>query len=79
MKTNKNITIYIDESGTLLDPKDPVVIVAAVGSENAREIAEITKRVRKSSQTKKLPEIKFYRSGEKTKLKYRFKLITFNV
>ena len=64
------ITVFIDESGTLPDPKDPVVIVAAVGVEKVYEIVRISKTVRKVSKKENIPEVKFYRAGEKTKLKF---------
>ena len=32
------MTVFIDESGTLPDPKDRVVIVAAVGTATPRKI-----------------------------------------
>jgi len=61
-----NYTIFVDESGTLPDPKDPYVIVAAVSTKNVTDLG-ITKKVRKTIAGKKLPEIKFYRSGKNTK------------
>lgn len=49
------ITVYIDESGTLPDPADTVVVVAAVGTESVVKIDEIFKRVKKRFlATKKL-------------------------
>ena len=45
---NKNITIYIDESGTLPDPKDKVVIVAAVGTSSTTQITKIIKSIKHS-------------------------------
>ncbi|MBU0569494.1 DUF3800 domain-containing protein [Patescibacteria group bacterium] len=66
------ITIFIDESGTLPDPKDKVVIVAAVATELPQKINQVSKSVRKylKSRKRKLNEIKFYRSGERTKKKF---------
>jgi hypothetical protein len=68
----KKITIFIDESGTLPDPKDKVVIVAAVGTEAPHKLVEVIKSIRKYLKSKKniSNEIKFYRSGENTKVKY---------
>ena len=63
----KNITVYIDESGTLPDPKDQVVIIAAVGAKLPEKIRAITKAIRKKLIKKNTSEIKFYTSGEKTK------------
>ncbi|PIP51791.1 hypothetical protein COX09_05180 [Candidatus Beckwithbacteria bacterium CG23_combo_of_CG06-09_8_20_14_all_47_9] len=62
------VTIYIDESGTLPDPKDKVVIVAAVGVTAAEKIDLLFKQIHKWAAFKKRgTEIKFYTSGEKTK------------
>ncbi|MBI4225546.1 DUF3800 domain-containing protein [Candidatus Roizmanbacteria bacterium] len=60
----KKITIFIDESGTLPDPKDKVVIVAAVGTEIPHKLIEVVKSIRKYLKSKKniSNEIKFYRS-----------------
>ena len=61
-------TVYIDESGTLPDPKDKVVIVAAVGVTAAEKIDLLFKQIRKRAAFKKRgAEIKFYKAGEKTK------------
>lgn len=43
------ITIFIDESGTLPDPKDPVVIVAAVGTIRVYDLDKIGVMARKNS------------------------------
>jgi len=60
--------LFLDESGTLPDPKDKVVIVAAVGTYSPEEITRIIKRVRKKGKFKRpTGEIKFYTAGEKTK------------
>jgi len=61
-------TLFIDESGTLPDPKDKVVIVAAVGTHSPERIERIMKSVRKRGKFKKpTGELKFYTVGEKTK------------
>ena len=63
-----NSIIYIDESGTLPDTSDPVVIVAAVGIISPERIDDIFKQVRKKTVSKKPKrEIKYYTAGEKTK------------
>lgn len=49
----RNITIFIDESGTLPDPKDKVVIVAAVGTnlpQAKQNLAIFTLTVEKNGQ-----------------------------
>lgn len=62
------VTIFIDESGTLPDPKDKVVIVAAVGVKDVSALNLIFKSVKKRRLKKeKLFELKFYRAGDKTK------------
>lgn len=64
----KNIILLIDESGTLPDPKDKVIIVAAVGVYSPERIERIIKAVRKRGKFKKpTGEIKFYTVGKKTK------------
>lgn len=68
----RKISIFIDESGTLPDPNDEVIIVAAVGSEIPQQLLDIVKSVRKYLKTthRVTNEIKFYRSGENTKVKF---------
>lgn len=70
----KKFTIFIDESGTLPDPKDKVIIVAAVGIDNPNEFLDISNKVRKKikffKKEKEISEIKFYRAGEHTKILY---------
>jgi len=76
-----NITIFIDESGTLPDPKDQVVIVAAVGTNLPQKLINVSKSVRKYLKTSKktMSEIKFYKAGEKTKKKFLQELARQNV
>jgi len=70
------ITIFVDESGTLPDPKDRVIIVAAVGTKAPSKIELIIKTVRKKGKFKKpTGELKFYTAGDKTKTAF-FKEIT---
>lgn len=63
-----DITIFIDESGTLPDPHDTVVVVAAVGTKSPQKIAAIIKTTSKRSKLR-VPsgELKFYTAGDKTK------------
>lgn len=69
------VTVYIDESGTLPDPADKVVVVAAVGMDSLAKIDNLLKRVRKKASFKKPSgELKFYTAGDKTKLLF-FKLL----
>lgn len=71
-KTTKQITIFIDESGTLPDPKDKVVIVAAVGTKLPEKLTKVSKSVRRflKSSKKAMTEIKFYKAGERTKRRF---------
>ncbi len=64
MKSDK-IYVYIDESGTLPDPKDRVIVVAAVGTTSPSQVEDIYKG--------KI-ELKFYTAGEKTKLAVLIKI-----
>lgn len=65
------ITIVIDESGTLPDPKDKVIIIAAVGSAIPTDLLVVIKKIRALIKPKKkekqVSEIKFYKAGERTK------------
>ena len=62
------ITIFVDESGTLPDPKDTVIVIAAVGTANPAKFETIIKQVQKKKKLRKQTgELKFYTSGEKTK------------
>lgn len=67
--------IFIDESGTLPDPKDRVIVVAAVGTENLSELDLIFKSVKKRRRLSEKPlELKFYQAGIKTKTLFFSKL-----
>lgn len=79
MKTSiKQATIFIDESGTLSDPKDKVVIVAAVGIQTPVKLLLINKSIRKY-QKQNASELKFYRAGERTKKRFLEKLSHENI
>ncbi len=72
----KKPIIFIDESGTLPDPKDRVIVVAAVGLDFPEKIEKIIKAVRKSGRFKReAGEIKFYTAGDKSKTLFLQKLI----
>lgn len=68
MKSDK-MYIYIDESGTLPDPKDKVIVVAAVGVIFPNQIENIfrNKSWRQNLKNKNA-ELKFYTAGIKTKV-----------
>ncbi|OGE31485.1 hypothetical protein A2631_00220 [Candidatus Daviesbacteria bacterium RIFCSPHIGHO2_01_FULL_44_29] len=69
LKQQTNKYIFIDESGILSDPKDSVIIIAAVSSSLPEQLIEVTTQTRKQLRNRKidLQEIKFYRSGENTR------------
>lgn len=66
------VTVFIDESGTLPDPKDQVVIVAAVSTSIPKSLLKPSKSARKylKNAKKRLSEIKFYRAGLRTKKRF---------
>ncbi len=68
----RKISISIDESGTLPDPKDKVIVIAAVGIDNPTVLNKLSKSIRKSLRNKgeAINEIKFYLAGKNTKVKY---------
>lgn len=71
----KKTFVYIDESGTLPDPKDKVIVVAAVVTGSNHQIDAILQKVKKKTKYfKKGGEFKFYTSGDKTKLFFFEKL-----
>lgn len=61
----KHIFIYVDESGTLPDPKGPVIVIAAVATYSTHQLISPKKSIKT-----KTGEIKFYGSGDNTKKKY---------
>lgn len=66
----KNITIYIDESGTLPDKADRLVVVAATSTTQPNKLINPKKSARRLTESKKISEIKFYRSGDNTRIKF---------
>ena len=68
----QKVTIFIDESGTLPDPQDKIVIIATVGTKMPGKLTQVTKSTRKylRQRDRKLDEIKFYRAGKRTKRKF---------
>lgn len=57
-------TVYVDESGTLPDKNDRIIIVAAVSTQFPQKIENIFKKIKKN---RKFKELKFYYAGDKTK------------
>lgn len=63
-----NIVVFIDESGTLPDPKDKVIVIGAVGTKTPERIEKIIKGIQRKTRLKKTTgELKFYTAGDKTK------------
>jgi len=71
---NSKVSILIDESGTLPDPKDKVIIMAAVGVNAQEVLLSVLKKARRSmacdKKEKTVFEIKFHEAGERTKAVY---------
>lgn len=64
----RGATVYIDESGTLPDPKDKVIVIAAVTSDSESTIQQLARELKKISKSKNHKgELKFYKAGDKTK------------
>lgn len=64
----EKVYVYVDESGTLPDPKDKVIVIAAVGTLSPGQLGNVFKEIAKSKNQKRPGgEIKFYTAGEKTK------------
>ncbi len=61
--------VFIDESGTLPDPKDKFIVVAGVGVKKIKEAENLVSRTLKSLRQRKIKikELKFYSAGERTK------------
>jgi len=74
------INVFIDESGTLPDPKDKFVVICGVSVRQIKEAENIFSRILISLKTSKtkLREIKFYYAGEKTKRRFLSGLVSAN-
>lgn len=74
------ITIFIDESGTLPDPKDRFIVICGVVVKQIKEAENIFSRVLSSLRSSKtfLKEIKFYHAGRKTKRRFLSGLVSAN-
>lgn len=72
----KKTVVFIDESGTLPDIKDKVIVIAAVGTTSPEIIGKIIKFASKKGKLRRQTgELKFYTAGNKTKLSF-FKSIS---
>lgn len=66
------ITVFIDESGTLPDPKDKYISICGVAVLQLKEAENIFSRILDSLRQRriKISEIKFYSSGQTTKRQF---------
>lgn len=72
----KQITIFIDESGTLPDLNDQVIIVAAVASLSPTTFTKLfSPKIKKEALRTKSTEIKYYTAGDRTKQKFFEELV----
>jgi len=62
------VVVFVDESGTLPDPKDKIIVVAAVGTLSPNKMERVITQSRKTGDFKKAKgEIKYYTAGDRTK------------
>ena len=73
--------IFIDESGTLPDPKDKFIVICGVAVERVKESENIFSRIRTSLRQRKIKvqEIKFYYAGRNTKWQFLSGLVSANL
>lgn len=70
------LTIFIDESGTLPDVKDQVIIIAAVSTNTPNTFTALINKMHKQiASLTPLTELKFYTAGDKTKKAFFEQLI----
>jgi hypothetical protein len=69
--------IFIDESGTLPDPRDKYIAIAGVSARDLKKVENIISRVLFSLRQQKtnLKEIKFYYAGQNTKRQFLSSLV----
>lgn len=74
------LTIFIDESGTLPDPKDKFIVICGVGVKKIKEAKNIFSRILTSLRQRKIriKEIKFYYAGQNTKRQFLSGIISAN-
>ena len=79
-KTAQNLTIFIDESGTLPDPRDKFVVICGVGVRQTKEAKNIISRILSSLKQRKIriKEIKFYHAGQNTKRQFLSGIVSAN-
>jgi len=66
------LTIFIDESGTLPDPKDKFIVICGVGVNRIKKADNIISRILFSLRQRKIriKELKFYYAGQRTKRQF---------
>ncbi len=66
------LNIFIDESGTLPDPKDKFIVISGVGVKRIKEAKDVVSRILFSLRQKKIKikELKFYYAGQRTKRQF---------
>jgi len=74
------LTIFIDESGTLPDPKDKFIVICGVGVRQTKEAKNIISRILSSLRQRKIriKEIKFYHAGQNTKRQFLSGIVSAN-
>jgi len=74
------LTILIDESGTLPDPRDKFIVVSGVEIRKIKEAQNIYSRILTSLRQRKiqLGEIKFYHAGQGTKRQFLSGIVSAN-
>lgn len=72
------LNIFIDESGTLPDPKDKFIVVSGVGVKKIKEAKSLVNKILFSLRQKKIKikELKFYYAGQQTKRQFLSGLIS---
>jgi len=66
------LIMFIDESGTLPDPKDKFIVICGVGVKKIKEAENVISRILASLRRREIRvrEIKFYYAGENTKRQF---------
>lgn len=76
----RKLVIFIDESGTLPDPKDRFIVICGVGVRKIKEAQNIISRILFSLRQRKveIKEIKFYHAGQNTKRQFLSGIVSAN-
>jgi len=67
--------VFVDESGNLLDPSGRFFVIAAVGTNNPRELVSLVKKTRewlkqRGKRFQNVPELRFFSATRETRLKF---------